>query len=73
MKLIGFSVYIMLQLPQLLHLRKILSPKIIKKATEQTVSGVPNRFEQIDCGQEFTVVVDYAHTPDGLENIFKDY
>ena len=33
--------------------------------------GVPGRFELIDCGQPFAVVVDYAHTPDGLENILR--
>ncbi len=27
---------------------------------------VPGRFERIDAGQPFSVVVDYAHTPDGL-------
>ena len=30
---------------------------------------VPGRFELIDRGQDFTVIVDYAHTPDGLENV----
>ena len=30
---------------------------------------IPGRFEQIDCGQSFHVIVDYAHTPDALRNI----
>jgi UDP-N-acetylmuramoyl-L-alanyl-D-glutamate--2,6-diaminopimelate ligase len=33
------------------------------------VAGVAGRFELVDCGQPFAVVVDYAHTPDGLENV----
>ena len=31
------------------------------------VSGVPGRFEAVDEGQPFTVVVDYSHTPDSLD------
>lgn len=42
----------------------------IKKALE-SVKGVPGRLEKVDEGQDFTVLVDYAHTPDGLENIIK--
>jgi len=30
---------------------------------------VPGRFEPIDEGQDFAVLVDYAHTPDSLENV----
>jgi UDP-N-acetylmuramoyl-L-alanyl-D-glutamate--2,6-diaminopimelate ligase len=32
---------------------------------------VPGRFEAIDEGQRFAVVVDYAHTPDSLENVLR--
>ena len=34
-----------------------------------SVEGVPGRFEALDEGQPFTLIVDYAHTPDSLENV----
>ncbi|MEO5841295.1 MAG: UDP-N-acetylmuramoyl-L-alanyl-D-glutamate--2,6-diaminopimelate ligase [Acidimicrobiales bacterium] len=36
-----------------------------------TVTPVPGRFERIDEGQPFTVLVDYAHTPDGLTRVLE--
>lgn len=47
-----------------------ISPSVIKQALEASAS-VPGRFELVDCQQNFAVIVDYAHTPDGLENILK--
>ena len=35
----------------------------------ERASRVPGRFEPIDEGQRFAVLVDYAHTPDSLENV----
>ncbi len=35
------------------------------------ISGVPGRFESIKLGQPFRVIVDYAHTPNGLENVLR--
>lgn len=37
----------------------------------KTFSSVPGRFELIEEEQDFAVVVDYAHTPDGLQNILE--
>lgn len=37
----------------------------------ENVPKVAGRFESIDCGQDFWVLVDYAHTPDGLENVLR--
>jgi UDP-N-acetylmuramoyl-L-alanyl-D-glutamate--2,6-diaminopimelate ligase len=33
--------------------------------------GIPGRFERVDEGQEFAVIVDYAHTPDGLRRVLE--
>lgn len=37
----------------------------------EAVKGVAGRFELVNAGQNFTVIVDYAHTPDSLENVLK--
>ena len=36
-----------------------------------SVHAVPGRFEELDEGQPFTVLVDYAHTPDALANVLR--
>jgi UDP-N-acetylmuramoyl-L-alanyl-D-glutamate--2,6-diaminopimelate ligase len=35
------------------------------------LAGVPGRFESVDEGQPFGVLVDYAHTPDSLANVLR--
>ena len=36
-----------------------------------SLRGVPGRLEPVEVGQDFTVLVDYAHTPDSLENVLR--
>src|SRR5690625_3696118 len=43
---------------------------VIKEALE-SIKGVSGRFESVDAGQDFSVIVDYAHTPDSLENVLQ--
>lgn len=35
------------------------------------LKGAPGRFETLDCGQDYMVIIDYAHTGDALENILQ--
>lgn len=37
-------------------------------ALEQ-VPGIAGRFQTVEGSKEFSVIIDYAHTPDGLENV----
>ena len=45
-----------------------IKPEHIQKGLKE-VDGVRGRSETIDTGKGFSVIIDYAHTPDGLENI----
>jgi len=36
-----------------------------------SISGVPGRLERVQVGQDFTVIVDYAHTDDALKNLLE--
>jgi UDP-N-acetylmuramoyl-L-alanyl-D-glutamate--2,6-diaminopimelate ligase len=44
------------------------SPEVIRKGIE-AMHNVPGRLERVDCGQDFDVFIDYAHTDDGLKNV----
>jgi UDP-N-acetylmuramoyl-L-alanyl-D-glutamate--2,6-diaminopimelate ligase len=37
----------------------------------ETAGQVPGRFQPVDEGQPFAVLIDYAHTPDSLENVLR--
>ncbi len=47
-----------------------LSKEVISSGIA-AMKGVPGRFEKIDLGQDFMVIVDYAHTPDALSRLLE--
>ncbi len=47
-----------------------INDEIIIRAVEK-FKGVRGRVERINAGQDFTVIVDYAHTPDSLEKLYQ--
>jgi len=47
-----------------------IDPKIAAQGIS-TLKGIPGRMERIDMGQEFTAIVDFAHTPNALMNALK--
>jgi UDP-N-acetylmuramoyl-L-alanyl-D-glutamate--2,6-diaminopimelate ligase len=68
MQLIGkFSVYNVLAAISAGLVSGITAEDIIRSI--ESVKGVSGRFELVKAGQDFTVIVDYAHTPDSLENV----
>ncbi|WP_077620940.1 UDP-N-acetylmuramoyl-L-alanyl-D-glutamate--2,6-diaminopimelate ligase [Bacillus sinesaloumensis] len=70
MKLIGlFSVYNVLAAIATSIISRISITTIISAV--EKIKGVPGRFEIVNKGQNFSVIVDYAHTPDSLENVLK--
>ncbi len=47
-----------------------LSPRSIVKAFEN-ISGISGRLENVNCGQDYKIIIDFAHTPDGLQKVFE--
>ena len=44
--------------------------ELVKTALEK-IKNIPGRMEKVDLGQPFSVIIDYAHTPDALEKIYQ--
>jgi len=64
-------------LPGLFNVQNVLGAVAVVRSLgveEISLEGfrrVPGRFEAVDEGQDFGVLVDYAHTPDSLENVLR--
>jgi UDP-N-acetylmuramoyl-L-alanyl-D-glutamate--2,6-diaminopimelate ligase len=48
-----------------------IEDEAIRRGVEH-LQGVPGRFEAVEAGQPFAVLVDYAHTPEALENVLAE-
>ena len=68
MPLLGnFNVYNMLAAIAVAFVYGVPINEILEKI--QAFKGVPGRMQTVDKGQNFQVIVDFAHTPDGLKNV----
>lgn len=64
-----FNVYNMLAAIAVAYTQEV--PLETVKDALEAMAGVDGRFERVDHGQDFAVIVDYAHTPDSLENVLQ--
>jgi len=64
-----FNLYNILAAIRLAETQEILNETIVR--TIEKFKGIPGRMEKIDMGQDFTIIVDYAHTPDSLEKVYE--
>lgn len=64
-----FNIYNILAAISVAYQYKIPVEQI--KRALMGIGGVPGRLEKVDCGQDYTVIVDFAHTPDSLENVLQ--
>lgn len=69
-RLIGkFNVYNLLAAVSVALIEGVSLDQIVQSIGK--IEGVNGRFEPVFAGQPYTVIVDYAHTPDSLENVLK--
>jgi UDP-N-acetylmuramoyl-L-alanyl-D-glutamate--2,6-diaminopimelate ligase len=64
-----FNVYNATAAATAAYVMRVDTDKIVKGI--ETLESVPGRLERIDAGQPYDVIVDYAHTPDALENLLE--
>ncbi|MEG1346337.1 MAG: cyanophycin synthetase, partial [Acidaminococcaceae bacterium] len=64
-----FNVYNVMSAVAVMLAEKVAKQTIVD--TLQGFAGVPGRFQLVEAGQPYTVIVDYAHTPDGLDNVLR--
>lgn len=64
-----FNIYNILAAATAAKSQGIQSAEIIRAV--ERFDGIPGRVQRIDVGQDFTVIVDYAHTPDSLEKLYQ--
>ena len=67
----GFNAYNILAAITCAHALGIPDEAIQEGVTRTTT--IPGRMERVEAGQSFPVIVDYAHTPDSLEAIYKAF
>lgn len=65
----NFNIYNLLAIIGALNTSGIEIAAIVKHL--EALAQVDGRVERIELGQKFTLIVDYAHTPDGFEKIFQ--
>jgi UDP-N-acetylmuramoyl-L-alanyl-D-glutamate--2,6-diaminopimelate ligase len=51
--------------------RELAVPTDVAVAAVARADQIPGRLEPVEEGQEFAVLVDYAHTPDSLQNVLE--
>ena len=49
-----------------------ISISMVTEALE-SIEGIKGRAESVPTGRDFSVIIDYAHTPDGLKNVLKTF
>lgn len=64
-----FNVYNMIAAAATAYLLGVKLNDIVEGVAN--LEGIPGRFERVEAGQPFDVIVDYAHTPDALEKLLE--